>query len=277
MDLATSAARLILAAVLALAAGAKLLDRPGMRRALRDFGVAAQPAGSLAWIVPALELVAAAGLVLRPTARLAALLAAGLLVAFSLAIARVLRRGERPDCNCFGQLSSAAVGTGVVARNAVLTAAAALVAAAGPGRALAWWAVAVAAAIVAALLARTWRARPARAPRVGDRAPKLAARDARGRPTSLERALEAGVPAAVVFVSPECGPCRALVPELVRWASALEGRLALVTVEDGKAWGIEATPSAVIVAPGGRVASGVAAGVAGVEALVRAQLFPRPL
>jgi thioredoxin-like negative regulator of GroEL len=89
----------------------------------------------------------------------------------------------------------------------------------------------------------------------------------------LDRALKDGLPTAVVFISPDCGPCKALVPELARSRRAMDGRLTLLTVDDGASvFGVTATPSAMIVAPDGSVASGTATGVAGVEALVRSQL-----
>ena len=263
VDVATSAARLALAAVFALAAGAKVLDPAGTRRALGEFGVRAGAARVLAWVVPAVEGLAAAGLLINPTASVAAGLAAALMLAFSVAIGRILRGGRRPDCNCFGQLQSTPIGWRVLARNALVGLAAIFVASTGPGDPIPPWLIAVALAAIAASLARIAR-RPRNVPRVGESAPPM---------VGLDRALKDGLPTAVVFVSPDCGPCTVLLPELARWRSAMDGRLTLLTVDAGASeFGVTATPSALIVAPDGRIASGTATGVAGVEALVRSQL-----
>ena len=265
----TAVARLLIGAIFGVAAGAKLVDRRGFGLALTDFGFGPRGVRILAWAVPAVEALVAAGLLIDATAGTAALVGAALLIAFAAAIARALMRGTRPDCNCFGQLRPAQVGWPLLVRNALLAGAAVYVAATVPGDSVPWWL----AAAVAALVLRARGARRSAGPRVGAVAPAVAGRDAHGRPASLHDLTTAGLPVALVLVSDECGPCRALVPELERWRPALEGRLALLTVEEGAdALGVAATPSALIVAPDGRVASGTASGVAGVEALVRRAL-----
>jgi hypothetical protein len=59
-----------------------------------------------------------------------------LLLGFSVAIGLAMRRGERPDCGCFGSSSSSPIGPGTLARNAALAALAGIVAVAGGGAAL---------------------------------------------------------------------------------------------------------------------------------------------
>ena len=53
MDIALSAARLLLTAVFGIAAVAKLVDRASFRRALRDFGAPAGLVRPLRYAVPA--------------------------------------------------------------------------------------------------------------------------------------------------------------------------------------------------------------------------------
>lgn len=114
------AARLVLAAVFAVAGAAKLRDRHGTALTLEQFGVPARAAAPAAVTLPLAELAVAGLLVLDPTAVAGAAGALALLGAFSAAIAASLARGERPDCNCFGQLHSQPVGAWTLARNATL-------------------------------------------------------------------------------------------------------------------------------------------------------------
>ena len=120
-------ARVVLAAVLAVAAGAKLLDRGGARESLRAFGVAAPAVAPAAVAVPVVEAGLAALLLIPATAGLAALGALVLLLGFTGAIARALAGGRQGDCHCFGQLTAGRVGYGALVRNALLVALAATV------------------------------------------------------------------------------------------------------------------------------------------------------
>jgi len=155
------ALRLLLAAVFAVAAVAKLRDREGTASTLGEFGVPARLRTTGALALPLAELVAAGLLIALPTARVGALLALALLLVFVAAVSRALARGERPDCNCFGGVHSAPVSRLTLVRNVTLAAVAAAVAVAGPGESLAaldgGTVLAVAAALAGALLlGLTW-------------------------------------------------------------------------------------------------------------------------
>jgi uncharacterized membrane protein YphA (DoxX/SURF4 family) len=155
-------ARLMLAAVFAIASIAKLADVQATRRSLGDFGLAERFVGIGAHALSLAELAVAILLFPRPTARWGALGAFLLLASFSVAIARAISNGAQPDCNCFGQLHSAPAGRGALARNLGLAAVAGLIFVAGPGETLAEalgglsgaeLALAGAATVVAAVLA----------------------------------------------------------------------------------------------------------------------------
>jgi len=99
-------------------------------------------------------------------------------------------------------------------------------------------------------------------------------------------------------VSPGCGPCAALLPELARWHDTITERLALTLVAPVQAteaeklarehaltdaliderstvmhaYGVLGTPSAVLVASDGTVRSTLAAGPVAIESLVRLAL-----
>jgi hypothetical protein len=114
------AARLVLIAVFAVSAGAKLADRAGSRRAAAALGVPARYAGMVAAALPGVELAAAGLLAIWSSAFWGALLALVLLAAFTVAIVGNLGQGRRPDCHCFGQLRSRPISWWSVARNVVL-------------------------------------------------------------------------------------------------------------------------------------------------------------
>jgi hypothetical protein len=153
MDELVLIVRCLVAAVFAVAALAKLADIASFRATLGEFGAPPGAARIGAIAVPVVELAIAGMLVPTETAVAAALAALILLAGFCLVIGRVLRRGEAPDCGCFGAKPSP-VSKSTLARNAILGGAAALVAISGPGAALA--APPVAVLIGVAFAAQGW-------------------------------------------------------------------------------------------------------------------------
>lgn len=157
-------ARLLLAGVFALASVTKLADLRGSRAAVVGFGVPERVAFAVGTLLPLAELAIAAALLPAGSARAGALGAGVLLTMFIAAIARSMARGEAPDCHCFGQLRSEPAGPRTLARNLVLVALAAFVAAGAwrnPGPSATAWigrldgagAVALAAGLALAALA----------------------------------------------------------------------------------------------------------------------------
>ena len=128
MDVVVFAARLVLAAVFAVAGWTKARDPAGTRAALRDFGVPDRLAPAVAFLLPVAELAVAILLLFHDTAAAGAVAAIALLAVFITAISVSLARGQRPDCHCFGQVRSEPVTGRTVARNCVLIALAIFVA-----------------------------------------------------------------------------------------------------------------------------------------------------
>ena len=126
LDALLLASRLLLAAVFAVAALAKLADREGSRQAVVAFGAPRPLAAPLALALPLAELAVAVLLLPAATALAGALGALGLLLLFSAAIALNLVRGREPECHCFGQLHSAPAGPRTLVRNGLLAVVAAL-------------------------------------------------------------------------------------------------------------------------------------------------------
>jgi thiol-disulfide isomerase/thioredoxin/uncharacterized membrane protein YphA (DoxX/SURF4 family) len=254
MDSFLLGAQLLLAAVFALAGAAKLFDLAGSRRAMADFGLPERGASVAGLLLPLAELAIAAGLVVHPTARWAALAAFILLVAFVVGIANAMRRGRAPDCHCFGQVHSAPVGRWTLARNGALAALAALVAWLGPAPAIdAWVAVAIGVA-VAALAGAAWAQRrwsrkrgrqralaaagsapdpePEGLP-AGTMAPGFALTDVRGGTRTLESLRAFGRPVVLQFADLSCAPCRELLPSVARWQTSLAERVTIAIVAGG--------------------------------------------
>jgi peroxiredoxin/uncharacterized membrane protein YphA (DoxX/SURF4 family) len=137
----------------------------------------------------------------------------------------------------------------------------------------------------------------------GTPAPAFTVPDLDGTPVSLDALQDAGKPVALLFTDPHCGPCQALLPDVGQWQRDHADRLTLVLVSRGTvdenrvkaeeheialvlrqqdrevatAYGANATPSMVIVAPDGRIASPVAPGADAIRALLQRTLQPSPL
>ncbi len=104
-------ARLLLAAVFAVAGAAKLPDPAESVRAVRAYRLLPEGAVHLvAYGLPVLEVALAALLLLGIATRVGALISAALLAVFVAGIASVAARGLSIDCGCFG--GGGAVGEG---------------------------------------------------------------------------------------------------------------------------------------------------------------------
>jgi thiol-disulfide isomerase/thioredoxin/uncharacterized membrane protein YphA (DoxX/SURF4 family) len=139
MDSFLVGAQLVLAAVFALAGGAKLFDLAGSRKAVADFGVPARLASVVGVAVPLAEITAAVMLLFVPTARWGALLALLLLLVFMAGVWNAMRKGLDVDCGCFGKVYSATAGSATLVRNGILAAVAAVVLVRGPAPAINDW------------------------------------------------------------------------------------------------------------------------------------------
>ncbi len=127
--------RLVVGGMFLVALVAKLRDLPSFRSAVRGFRVVPRHLERpVAVAVLGAEAAVVLLLLVRATAVLGLALAAVLLVAFATGMARVVARGDRVPCGCFGR-SAAPIGRAHVVRNALLATASAagLVAGLAPG------------------------------------------------------------------------------------------------------------------------------------------------
>jgi hypothetical protein len=255
-DVLVLGVRGVLAAALAVAAVAKVRDRRHARAAMASFGVPERLVGMASIAVPATELGAAA-LLASPAPRPGAALALVLLTGFTVGVAANLAGGRRPDCHCFGNLTTGPIGRRTLVRNLVLLAGATVVLAAGgqdvPAVAVAvpvLVAVAVAVVVVSVSVADRTLRRP--------RAPGAT---------------------LVVFVEPGCTDCLQLEPELASWQRA-GGPIEVVVHRDrfdvAESFGVVATPGAVLLDQRGEVTGVPVAGPDAVRRLWADATGPAP-
>src|SRR4051794_38955489 len=249
MDTVVILIRVLLAVVFATAGVAKLLDLKASRESLRDFGMPAGVANTAGVLLPIAELATALLLLLTPTAEIGAVLALVLLGAFIFGIARAMRQGVAPDCNCFGQLHSAPAGRTTLIRNGILAALAVVVLIGGGGPAIDDWGgdrstaeLVALIGVVAAVALGAWAVQLSKRVRalddevlatrkemnllppglpVGADAPDFAVKDMEGEPVTLDQLRSSGRPILLMFTSPGCGPCNEMFPSLRRWQQTL--------------------------------------------------------
>ena len=301
-----------LAAVFVVSSIAKLVDRDGTREAVAGFGVPASLAPLVAAALAPVELVVALLILMPATATLGVILALLLLVAFTTAVGFAMAAGRHPDCHCFGRIGAADVSGRTIVRNAVL-AGLGVVALAGQARAdrpsggELFVAVAlgllVAALVIAVegLAGRAARKRRETADEMAfeagpsggqhDPVPDIRLPTLGGGDASVHELLRSELPLLLVTLSPGCGSCKKLRPDVAQWANILANRVTVAVVATGsregnkpsyvdaphltvlidesgelrEQLGTTATPSAVLVGPDGHLSSGVANG----ESLVR--------
>jgi uncharacterized membrane protein YphA (DoxX/SURF4 family) len=116
VDVVARLAAVLLGAVFVVAAVAKIVAGTTWIAQARELGAPTPVATAL----PGVELVLGALLVAGIAAPVPAVLAAVLLLGFSVAIARQLVDGRHPPCACFGAWSQRPLGEGHLLRNAAL-------------------------------------------------------------------------------------------------------------------------------------------------------------
>lgn len=127
MSLILLLARLLLVGVFIVSGLAKLADLKGSREALRDFGLPVVLARPFSILLPLAELAVAVMLLPSVSAWWGAIGALALLALFIVGIAYNLARGRKPECHCFGQLSSKPIGWSTLIRNLLLAVVAAFI------------------------------------------------------------------------------------------------------------------------------------------------------
>jgi uncharacterized membrane protein YphA (DoxX/SURF4 family)/protein-disulfide isomerase len=255
MALITVLLRIALGAVFGSAGVTKLLDLPGTREAVKNFGSPKSLVPVLSIVLPIVELGIAAGLLFNSTTRVSAVAALIVLALFIVAISASLIRGDTHDCHCFGQLYSRPLGWPTLARNVVFALGAAFVlwqADTNPDssipNALAqlgatqWLLLVGAIAAVIAVLIYSQQKQKRLAvktavPPVGlpvdSVAPPFELTAYAGGKTSLAKLLAYGKPLLLIFTNPTCGPCVILFAEVKEWQQSHSEQLTVALISFG--------------------------------------------
>lgn len=250
--------RLILSTIFGVAGVTKLLDQPGTREAVVNFGAPKTAAPAIAIVLPLLELSIAIGLLFTNTAWWSALAALLVLALFVVAIGVNLARGKTHECHCFGQIYSRPLGWPTLVRNLVFGVAAGLVLGTGAefqtdmistiqrsALKLESWQVAalIAGVVIASAMVFYSRRRQkaevvnedeeARGLPIGSAAPAFDLPAYDGGRTTLSYLLNTGKPTLLIFTNPKCGPCISLFKEIKDWQTAHDDQLTIAILTIG--------------------------------------------
>jgi len=126
--LLTLVARVGVGCVFLFAAVGKIEDPAGFALSIANYHLVPDGVATvMAAVMPLLEIVVGLSLVTGLHARGAALLSAGMLAVFAIAMTQAILRDIDVDCGCFGKAATARVGWPTVARNVGLVVASVLV------------------------------------------------------------------------------------------------------------------------------------------------------
>ncbi|MEP6568609.1 MAG: MauE/DoxX family redox-associated membrane protein [Acidobacteriota bacterium] len=255
MHLITVLLRVALSAVFGVAGVTKLLDPPGTREALKNFGSPEPLVPVLSIILPIVELAIAFGLLFPNAARASAFAALIVLTIFVIAIGVNLVRGQTHDCHCFGQLYSRPLGWPTLVRNLVFALGAVFVlwqteVRAGSGvlntfadlNASEWLillGVVVFVVVVPIFLKRRQKNLPVETPKappglpLNSVAPSFELKAYAGGTVSLMQLLASDKPLLLIFTNPTCGPCVVLFAEVKEWQQSHSEQLTIALISFG--------------------------------------------
>jgi uncharacterized membrane protein YphA (DoxX/SURF4 family)/peroxiredoxin len=255
MLLITVLLRIALSAVFGTAGVTKLIDQPGTRDAVKNFGAPESLAPVLAIVLPIAELAIAAGLLFVNTTRASALASLLVLAVFILAIGVNLARGNTHDCHCFGQLYSRPLGWPTLLRNLVFALGGGFVfwqadTKTNPGIVSTleglsqpqWLLLAgglAAAVLLVVYLQRRHKQLPVKTAGaahglpIDSVAPAFELPSYAGGTTSLTQLLGYDKPLLLLFTSPKCGPCVLLFQEIKEWQRTHSEQLTIALISFG--------------------------------------------
>jgi methylamine utilization protein MauE len=259
---------LALAALWVLAGVSKLRRQTDFRLTLLDFEVSPLLVQPIGIIIPLFEIVLGATIVIPQFIRLSAWAMLGTLTVFSVAVLQALIRGRTPQCHCFGQLSASPITWKTLLRNAGIAIAVFWIATRAPMPSMAHFGASIvrnlsvsplALIVVIVLTAYAYailnlmRQNGALLVEVsrlaaalhggfisddsirhgkGTALPDVTLTDSRGRgPVMTNEVI--GKFALLVFVSPHCENCRAVVASISKWRKETGSILRIQIIASG--------------------------------------------
>lgn len=273
MEILLLIVRLVLFGIFAIAGMGKLLDLDGSRRAVKAFGTPEPFVGTFAVLIPIAELTFAACLLFVGFSWVGAIGALLLLVTFIGGMLVQIIQGNAPDCHCFGQIHSEPVGPKSLVRNIVIAILPVILILSGRDRqgyplggsdAQIATNAAIAAVVIAFIIALTLLIRlrseqaelirrvellemldgvgrpveraaaadPNDSLPIGALMPPFVVRDVAGREVASEMLIRK-TPTLLMFVGPNCAPCKAMLPDIQGWLEEFNGRLRVVFISRG--------------------------------------------
>lgn len=256
MDLILALIRLVLSLIFGVAGITKLLDQPGTREAVVNFGAPEHLAPRIAVALPVVELVIMLGLLFNGSAWWSAVAALMTLTVFMISIGVNLAQGRTHDCHCFGQLHSRPLGWPTLVRNIIFALLAVvliwrfkpnayppihttILAALADLNAIA--AILLGVALICGVAALVfWQRRepdealqePESLP-LDSPAPHFEIESYEGGQRSLSQLLKPGKPLLLLFTNPKCSPCVSLFQEIKDWQASHGQRLTIALISRG--------------------------------------------
>jgi uncharacterized membrane protein YphA (DoxX/SURF4 family)/thiol-disulfide isomerase/thioredoxin len=251
--------RIFLSLVFGVAGITKLLDQKGTRESVSSFGLPESLAPSITILLPLAELAVSVGLWFGVTAWAAAGGALLLLFLFTAVVVANLRRGNTPDCHCFGQLYSRPLGRDTILRNSIFAFLAMVLVFQehgnpGPN---AWTvlanvfanqprtAIAGCIVVVTVITLGWWYLRKKAGEHrhsdasvsnglpVDSPAPTFELTGFDNAGGSLKHLLAYDKPVMLLFANPKCGPCAAIFQEVGHWQQHHSAQITIAVVSQG--------------------------------------------
>jgi peroxiredoxin/uncharacterized membrane protein YphA (DoxX/SURF4 family) len=273
MELVLLLVRLFLFGVFVVAGVGKLLDLEGSEKAVRGFGVPDSISKPVSVFLPVVEIVIGVLLLFVGTSWIGAVLAFLLLAVFIVGMAVQMAQGNAPDCHCFGQIHSEPVGKWSLIRNIGFAILSLLIVSQGPAnqgydlstssndmlQAVLILGILILVAVAVFYLKKIFEQQvqimrrievlelvsrdgahverdagsPAESLPIGAPFPEFELADTSGKRIRFSDIRKATEPILFLFVSPDCGPCNALFPEIRDWKRDHSDKFRIVLVSSG--------------------------------------------
>lgn len=251
--------RLILGAIFGVAGISKLLDQQGTRRVFTEFHVPRFAVGPAALLLPILEIMTAAALLISFSVVWGAFGVVVLSTMFVVVVGLSFARGRRPDCFCFGEFFSGPIGWPTLVRNLALLFLGCVVLSQETGgsiwdqlairteRSPAEFALTILSLFLAVMLGITYLRYKALSNRfnlvlfpdqtpglsIGDESPAVSLPNLAGENIELASFFNGEKPMLLVFLNFVCAACDEVVPDIEKWQRQFASGVVILAIMSG--------------------------------------------